>query len=156
MINRIHKWLDDRPNIETNVYERRAVWIRETILLAATLITSVIWTDPRSFIPAILVAVATAIQSEDKRAKASVIGRHAGAPELPPHKQAILDRIAWREQVFLWAWPSVATGLSAAYARNLTWALVVALVAGYVRAAWDFVWFPTWRKSRLEWSQRRK
>ena len=49
MIQRIHRFLDARPNIETNVYERRMVWLRELLLLAATLGASLSFVDRRSW-----------------------------------------------------------------------------------------------------------
>lgn len=163
-MDRIHKWLDSRIDrrgkpIETNVYERRAVWVREIILLGATLAASLSFSDLRSWIPALIGAAGAAIQTEDRRCKGSVGGRHAEAGHtalpLPPKKRAILDGIAWRESFFLWFWPLLSTLLAASYARSVSAALVVALVAGYVRAAWETRWYPAWRASRVAWKRAR-
>ena len=161
IVIKIHQWLDApvRAHIETNVYERYAVWGREIVLLGATLTAALSFADLRSWIPALSGAAATAIQTEARRAKASVGGRHAEAGHvaapLPPKKQAILDAIATRERFFLWFWPLFGALLSASYARSITAALVVALVSGYVRAAWETRWFPAWRKSRVSWKRAR-
>ena len=151
----VHKWLDRRPNVETNIYERRVVWLREAILLVATLGASLSFADLRSWIPAIVGTFAAAVQCEDRRAIGSVGGRHveAGneAPPLPPKKAKIIEAAKGREPFWVWGWPLLSAILAAGYARSVTWALVVALVAGYVRAAWDGKWFPAWRRSRVAW-----
>ncbi len=160
MIEYVHKWLDARFDVETNVYERRAVWLRELLLLVATLCASLSFTDLRSWIPAIVGAFGAAVQCEDRRVIGSVCSRHveAGneAPPLPEHKAKIIEGARSREPFFVWAWPLLSSLVAAGYARSVTWALVVALVAGYVRAAYDTKWFPAWRKSRVEWSAARR
>lgn len=160
MIEYVHKWLDARPNVETNVYERRAVWLRELLLLVATLGASLSFTDLRSWIPALVGAFAAAVQCEDRRVIGSVGGRHLEtgnkAPPLPPAKAKIIEGAKTREPFFVWGWPLLSAILAAGYARSVTAALVVALLSGYVRAAYDTKWFPAWRKSRVEWSAARR
>lgn len=155
MIEHVHKWLDRRPNVETNAYERRAVWLRELLLLAATLGASLSFADLRSWIPALVGALAAAVQCEDRRVIGSVSGRHVErgneAPPLPPAKTKIIAAAKAREPFFVWAWPLLSAILAAGYARSVTAALVTALVAGYVRAAYDSRWFPAWRKLRVKW-----
>lgn len=154
----LHQWLDRRPHVETNVYERRAVWIREAILLVATLGASLSFADLRSWIPAIVGAFAAAVQCEDRRLIGSVGGRHVErgneAPPLPPAKAKIVEAAKAREPFFVWAWPLLSSLVAAGYARSVTASLVVALVAGYVRAAYDSKWFPAWRKSRVAWRKK--
>jgi hypothetical protein len=155
MIEYVHRWLDRRPNIETNVYERRMVFVRELLLLAATLGASLSFADLRSWIPALVGAFGAAVQCEDRRLIGSVGGRHieAGneAPPLPPKKAKLVTAAKDREPFWVWAWPLLSAILAAGYARSITGALVVALFAGYVRAAWDGKWFPAWRRSRVAW-----
>ena len=161
-VMKIHQWLDApiRQHIETNVYEKRAVWAREIVLVIATLTTSLTMMDFRSWIPAIVAAIWSAIQCEDRRCIASVNTRHteAGheAPPLPPVKADIVAAAKAREPLFVWAWPLLSSLLAAGYARSISGALIVALVSGYIRAAWESKWFPAWRKSRLAWRQLRK
>lgn len=147
-------------SIETNVYEKRAVWVREIILVIATLTTSLTMADFRSWIPAIIAAVWSAVQCEDRRCITSVNGRHTEAGHevspLPPEKAAIVAAAKAREPLFVWAWPLLSSLLAAGYARSILGAMIVALVSGYVRAAWESKWFPAWRKSRLAWRQLRK
>ncbi len=156
----VHQWLDRRPHIEANIYERRMVWLRELLLLVATLGASLSFTDLRSWIPELVGTFAAAIQCEDRRVVASVGGRHLErgneTPPLPPAKAKIIEGARDREPFWVWAWPLLSALVAAGYARSVTWALMVALVAGYVRAAWDGRWFPAWRKSRVEWRATRR
>jgi hypothetical protein len=160
MIEYVHKWLDARPGVETNVYERRMVWLRELLLLVATLGASLSFADLRSWIPALVGAFGAAVQCEDRRVIGSVGGRHVErgneAPPLPEHKAALVAGAKTREPFWVWGWPLLSAILAAGYARSVTWTLVVALVAGYVRAAYDSRWFPAWRKSRVKWSAARR
>lgn len=155
----VHRAIDASSR-RTYVWERRAVRIREFVLLAASLLVSVSLNDVRSWIPAIIGAAAAYVQADDRRERSSIAARHAEygnkAAPLPAGKQWLLDRIAWREQVFTWLWPLLSALLAAGYARSVSGALIVALVSGYVRAAWETKWFPAWRKSRLAWRYFRK
>lgn len=157
-LSSIHRFLDARPNIETNVYERRMVWLRELLLLAATLGASLSFQDLRSWIPALVAAFGAAVQCEDRRCIASVGGRHveAGneAPPLPEHKAKIVAAAKAREPFFVWGWPLLSALVAAGYARSVTAALVVALVAGYIRSAYDSKWYPAWRRSRVKWRKK--
>lgn len=159
MIQRIHRFLDARPNIETNVYERRMVWLRELLLLAATLGASLSFVDLRSWIPAMVAALAAAVQCEDRRVVASVAGRHEEAGNklapLPEHKAKIVAAAKTREPFFVWGWPLLSSLVAAGYARSVTAALVVALLAGWIRAAYDSKWYPAWRRSRVAWRSKR-
>ena len=89
---------------------------------------------------------------------ASVGGRHleAGneAPPLPEHKAKIVAAAKAREPFFVWGWPLLSALVAAGYARSVTATLVVALVAGWIRAAYDSKWFPAWRASRVAWRGR--
>lgn len=159
MIEYVHRWLDRRPDVETNVYERRMVWARELLLLAATLGASISFSDLRSWIPALVAAFAAAVQCEDRRVAASVAGRHEEAGNklapLPEHKARIVAAAKAREPFFVWGWPLLSALVAAGYARSVTAALVVALVAGWIRAAYDSKWYPAWRRSRVAWRSKR-
>lgn len=155
----IHSKIDTSGK-QTNVWESRAYVGRELLLLSASLAASLSLSDLRSWIPALVGAVAALHQGEGKRAKASIIRVHAEfgneAPKLPPFKQFLVDGYNNREKFYLWFWPLFSSFLAAGYARSVSATLVIALLAGYVRAAWENNWFPAWRRSRLGWKVVRK
>lgn len=159
MISRIHRWLDRRTT-ETNVFEKRMVWARELLLLAATLGASLSFSDLRSWIPALVGAFAAAVQCEDRRVVASVAGRHEEAGNkiapLPERKAKLVENAKAREPFFVWGWPLLSAILAAGYARSVTAALVVALAAGWIRSTYDTRWYPAWRASRVKWRLRKR
>ena len=158
MISRIHRFLDRRPNVETNVFEKRMVWLRELLLLGATLGASLSFSDLRSWIPALVATFAAALQCEDRRCIASVAGRQEEAGNkiapLPERKAKLVENAKAREPFFVWGWPLLSALVAAGYARSVTAALVVALLAGWIRSAYDSKWFPAWRRSRVEWRKK--
>jgi hypothetical protein len=134
---------------ETWRYERAATLALETALLIACALPAV--HDLRSGAIAAVTGLLRLYQAETAREKASIEGRHRerhAAPPYPPRKQALIDALAWREQLVTWAWPALIVLVAA---DSWGWPAATALFATLARAAWAKLAFPAWRRSRAAW-----
>lgn len=159
----VHRWIDARQaRLETQghpkdgdtwLYERAVNFTLETLLLLACALPAV--HDRRSGAVAAVTGLLRLYQAETAREKASIEGRHRerhAAPPYPPHKQRLIDTLAWREQWVTWAWPALFVLVAA---DSWGWPAAAALFATLTRAAWAKLAFPAWRRSRAAWRAER-